>query len=56
VMYIVFFCFFTRLLLRLFSTNLSSWSSFSIKWLYYFYKNIFFLFFKFFKFIFQKFI
>jgi hypothetical protein len=42
-MYIVFISFFLKLFSNLFTHNRQSWSGFSVKWFFFFYKNIFFL-------------
>jgi hypothetical protein len=46
-MYIVFFCFFARLYLRIFSTQAFSWNVLSLKWLFSFLKTLTLLFNKF---------
>jgi hypothetical protein len=43
VMYIVFFCFFTKLYLRMLNIGSKQWTIISIKWFFFFYKNLFYL-------------
>lgn len=43
-MYLVFLFFFSRLFLKITDANQSTWNPFSLKWLFFFYKNIFIIF------------
>ena len=43
-MYLVFLFFFMRLFLKITDANQSTWNPFSLKWLIFFYRNIFFIF------------
>jgi hypothetical protein len=40
-MYLVFLFFFCRLFLKVFDANQSAWNPFSLKWLFFFYRNLF---------------
>jgi hypothetical protein len=42
-MYLVFLFFFIRLFLKITDANQSTWNPFSLKWLFFFYRNIFIL-------------
>lgn len=53
-MYVAFFCFSCRLLLKITSKDTPSWGILSYKWFFFFYKSIFFVFFNFIKSFFKK--
>jgi hypothetical protein len=53
-MYLVFFFFVLRLFLKLFNSEKSSWNPFSLKWSFFFYKNLLHLIINFIKSFFNK--